>query len=270
MISDAKFNTILAGEMAAITPTTALETPSLAGLKRVAPLEISQALVKLLEITNSRFNLAAHKKLNEIQIGFLVNSILSEYWQWKIDEVAYVLRLGIAGKLQMFDHIDEAVVLGWFREYETTRDAVVDAVAHNQMIADKKAVEHAAANVAEFINGLPQSEAPKGINVHRSYLKSQLSTYTDEDLQRGANYYTANPAKPDAALKVELSKELLAERAERLERATAAAKEKARLLLQGLEAAGLDPAPVEINTDYASDAYWTTRDVASRIDPEAA
>ena len=105
--------------MNAIQPLAALNTPQLSGLKKAAPAETAQVLTQLLTITNSRFNLAPHKKLNEIQIGFLVASILTTHWQLRIDEVVYVLREGIAGRLHTFDHLDEAVVMNWFAEYET-------------------------------------------------------------------------------------------------------------------------------------------------------
>jgi hypothetical protein len=131
----ALYNVHLANAMNQITPTSALETPSLSGLRAASSMETAKVLTKLLETMNSRFNFAEHKKLNEVQIGFLVGSILTNYWRWKIDEVVYVLREGIAGKLKTFDHIDEAVVLGWFREYEPIRDGLVVAAAHNERAA---------------------------------------------------------------------------------------------------------------------------------------
>lgn len=134
----ALYNVHLANALNQITPESALETPQLSGLKAAAPLETAKALTKLLETMNARFNFAAHKKLNEIQIGFLVGSILTEYWRWKIDEVAYVLRQGIAGKLKSFDHLDEAVVLGWFREHEATREALIERAAYNENLRHKE------------------------------------------------------------------------------------------------------------------------------------
>ena len=63
-------------EMNAVQPLAALQSPQLSGLKKAAPDEISSALTQLLTIMNSRFNFREDKKLNKIQIGFLVGSIL--------------------------------------------------------------------------------------------------------------------------------------------------------------------------------------------------
>lgn len=114
----AVFATRLSMAMNGVQPAEALHTPQLSGLRKAAPEELSAALTQLFAITNSRFNFAAHKKLNVVQIGFLVGTLLTSYWQFKFDEVVYVLREGIAGRLDTFDHLDEAVVMGWFRQYE--------------------------------------------------------------------------------------------------------------------------------------------------------
>ena len=161
----AKYNVRLADAMNAVTPASALETPSLSGLRGASPQETAKVLTTLLETMNSRFNFAEHKKLNEVQIGFLAGSILTNYWRWKIDEVVYVLREGIAGRLKSFDHIDEAVVLGWFREYEPVRDGLIEAAAHNERVryneSGKQRIEQMeAAYVRQYCTTLEQELLP--------------------------------------------------------------------------------------------------------------
>lgn len=256
-----------------VQPATAIQGPQLSAIRSADPAALVDAITNLLSYVNGMFNFAEHKKFNTIQVSMLANDIAQRYWQLKFDEVVYVLREGTNGRYHTFDRLDPGVIHGWFTEYIAERDALVEQLAHNQMIAERKASEVANTNVAEFINGLPQSEAPKGINVHRSYLKSQLSTYTDEDLQRGANYYAANPRKPEAALKLELAKELIQERADRLARATAEAKEKARQMLvkmkemERVECRCDNAQPGEVCPD-CHDSGWIAPEEATH--PEAA
>ena len=101
-----------------LSPLEAMGTPQLSGLKKASPDELAHAIGHLLKLTMSRFNFADNKTLDDSQISYLVSSIVAHYWMYKIDEVAYVLREGIAGRLHTFDRLDEAVIMRWFAEYE--------------------------------------------------------------------------------------------------------------------------------------------------------
>lgn len=258
--------------MMAVSPATAMNGPQLSAIRRADPQVPVQAVARLLGYVDGMFNFAEHKKLNTLQASMLANDIAQRYWQLKFDEVVYVLREGANGRYHTFDRIDPGVIHGWFNEYLAERDELVEALAHNQMIAEKRESELANTNTAELLNGLPQSEAAPKIDVHREYLKKRIEAYGDEELQHGVTYYGNRRHLEDAELKSELCQEVLTERAERLAKTQAALKAKVRETLNRyaeMEAQDVDSEPVYINTTYASDDYWTTEQVAKRKDEAA-
>ena len=201
-----------------VQPLEALQTPQLSGLKKAAPQEVVDALTQLFTVMNSRFNFAEHKKLNQIQIGFLVGSILTTHWQFKFDEVVYVLREGIAGRLHTFDHIDEAVVLNWFREYEVKQreDLLIQHThAQRQAAAPAKPIE---AMAAMYVKQYCVKLQPDQLHAYKAQLQQQ------------------HPDKPELADAVdEYSASLWAD-AERAEKRRTEQRERARLMLQRFEA----------------------------------
>lgn len=225
----ALYNVHLANAMNQVTSLSALETPSLSGLRAASALETAKVLTKLLSTTNSRFNFAEHKKLNEVQIGFLVGSILTNYWRWKIDEVVLVLREGIAGKLKSFDHIDEAVVLGWFREYESVREALIETAAYNQTIAHKE-------------TGKQRIEQMGPV-----YVKQYCATMEPHELpeyEEGLRVKFAD--RPELAQAVAEYQHEQDQRVQAETRRLEAAREKARILLGQINAQDYPPAALEL------------------------
>lgn len=149
----------------------ALQTPQLSGLKKAAPQETAQALTRLLTLMNSRFNFAEHKKMNAVQIGFLVGSILTTHWQLKFDEVVYVLREGIAGRLHTFDHLDEAVVLNWFREYDDKqRGDLMSQHAHDQRVNTAEPPKPIAAMAPMYVTQFCVKLQPDQLHAYRAQL----------------------------------------------------------------------------------------------------
>lgn len=253
-----------------VQPATALQGPQLSAIRAAEPAAAADAITRLLKYVDGMFNFAEHKKLNTIQASMLANDIAQRYWQLKFDEVVYVFREGANGRYHTFDRIDPGVIHGWFSEYLKERDELVEALAHNQMIAEKKASDLANQNTVEYLNNLPQSDGKPAVDIHRSYLKNRMEASTDEDLHKGVAYYTRNQHLEDAALKVELAQEVLQERATRLQRAQEAARAKARQALQEfaqIEAQDVDYELI-INPSEDQNGYWKTKDVAKR--PNAA
>lgn len=252
--------------MMLVQPAAALQGPQLSAIRAADPNAAVQAIARLLGYVDGMFNFAEHKKLNTIQASMLANDIAQRYWQLKFDEVVYVFREGANGRYHTFDRIDPGVIHGWFAEYLKERDALVEQLAHNQMIQEKQQRQLDATNAAEYLNGLPQSQAPE-LNVHRQYLKKRLDTYTDEELKHGITYYSGRANLQDALLKVELCRELLRERETRLQRAQDATKAKARDMLSKFaefEAQDAESEPIIINPSTDQDGYWKTKDVAKR------
>ena len=215
----ARFATRLSMAMNDVRPLPALQSPQLSGLNKAAPTETAQALTQLLTTMNSRFNFAANKKMNDMQIGFLVGSILTTHWQFKFDEVVYVLREGIAGRLHTFDHIDEAVVLNWFREYdEQQREDLLS--------------QHAHAARAKSLEPARPIEAMGPLYVKQYCVKlapDQLPAYK---AQLQANH----PDKPELAQAVEDYAASLWVQAERDETRREEQRERARRMLDRYEA----------------------------------
>lgn len=169
-----------------VQPLAALQSPQLSGLKKAAPDEVSQALTQLLTIMNSRFNFREDKKLNKYQIGFLVGSILTTHWQFKFDEVVYVLREGIAGRLHTFDHIDEAVVLNWFREYdEKQREDLLTQHAHAQRTKSAEPAQPIEAMAPMYVAQFCVTLQPDQLHAYRAQLvrdhpdRPELATAVD-------------------------------------------------------------------------------------------
>lgn len=214
----AVFATRLSQAMNQVQPLEALQSPQLSGLKKASPMELAQALTQLFTTMNSRFNFAAHKKLNDIQIGFLVGSILTTHWQYKFDEVVYVLREGIAGRLHTFDHIDEAVVLNWFREYDVKQreDLLIQHThAQRQAVAPAKPIEAMAAMyVKQYCVKLQPDQLPA--------YKAQLQQ--------------SHPDKPELAAAVDEYTADLWSQAEREEKRRQGQRERARRMLERYEA----------------------------------
>ncbi len=200
--------------MNAVEPLAALATPQLSGLKKAAPAETAAVLTQLLSITNSRFNFRPDKKLNDLQIGFLVGSILTTHWQFRIDEVVYVLREGIAGRLHTFDHLDEAVVMGWFAEYERKqREDLITRHAHAQRQAAPPAQPIEAMGpmyIKQFCVKLMPDQLP--------HYKAQL--------------LRDHPDKPELAAAVDEYGASLWEAAERREQQLQAQRERGRQMLE--------------------------------------
>lgn len=203
-----------------VQPLAALQSPQLSGLKKAAPVEISDALTQLLTIMNSRFNFAEHKKLNKIQIGFLVGSILTTHWQFKFDEVVYVLREGIAGRLHTFDHLDEAVVLNWFREY------------------DEKQREDLLAQHTHALRG-PATPAAPIAAMGPMYIKAHCVKLQPDQLWAYQQQLATNhPDKPELAEAVAEYSASLWQQAEREELRKEEQRQRARLMLERYEAEG--------------------------------
>lgn len=204
-----------------VQPLEALQTPQLSGLKKAAPAEVVSALTQLLTTMNSRFNFREDKKMNEMQIGFLVGSILTTHWQFKFDEVVYVLREGIAGRLHTFDHIDEAVVLNWFREYdEKQREDLLSQHAHALR-----------ANSTEPARPI-EAMGPMYVRQHCVKLQpDQLHAYR-------AQLAETHPDKPELAAAVDDYSASLWEAAEREETRREEQRERARKMLARFDAEG--------------------------------
>ena len=204
--------------MNAVQPLAALQTPQLSGLRKAAPNELTAVLSQLLTTMNSRFNFAEHKKMNAVQIGFLVGSILTTHWQLKFDEVVYVLREGIAGRLHTFDHLDEAVVLNWFREYEVRqREDLLIQHTHAQRQAVAPAVP---------------IEAMGPMYVKQYCVKLQPDQLPAYRAQLLCNH----PDRPELAAAVDEYNADLWRAAERAESHLQAQRERGRLMLERFEA----------------------------------
>lgn len=231
-----------------VQPATAIQGPQLSAIRSADPAAATEAITRLLKYVDSMFNFAEHKKLNTLQAAMLANDIAQRYWQLKFDEVVYVLREGANGRYHTFDRIDPGVIHGWFAEYQIERDALVEHLAHNQMIADKQATELANTNIMAYLHNQPQIEAARP-DMHRTYTYMALKARTSEELQQGVAYYTRHPDAPEAELKRQVAEQLLAERKQEEVIAAARINEqrtKARALIAEYDAVTLPTPEIEV------------------------
>lgn len=225
--------------MTRLNPLEALATPQLSGLKKAAPEELSNAIAHLLKLTMSRFNFADNKTLDDSQISYLVSSIVTHYWMYKIDEVAYVLREGIAGRLHTFDRLDEAVIMRWFAEYEVKqRDDLLGQHCQAQRSTPKVTKLEQAAMGPVYVLKACHDHALKA---------DQLDAYKDD---LAARY----PDRPELLAAVDSYAAHLVQAAAKKLEVEAAQRERVRILL-ARTADQLRRIPNE--TDFANDPSLT-------------
>jgi hypothetical protein len=102
-----------------ITLQSALNSPQISSLNKENEKSLSAAIRIALGIVNKMFNLPDTKKLNDMQINYLVSYLKKEYWRFKFDEFIYIFGQGIAGKFgKSYNRLDVEVVSEWFKVYE--------------------------------------------------------------------------------------------------------------------------------------------------------
>ncbi|TGE05592.1 hypothetical protein [Hymenobacter fodinae] len=222
----------LARRQGALTPEIARTSPQISGLSRQAPEATSEALSNLLTFAAAQLNVV--RNLTNVQIALLTMDLMKRYYYWRLDEFIVMLREGIAGRLgeknRILDRFDAQVVGQWCIAYEEQIQAgVMETDAKNQLAS------YAAIESGRALNN----------DMFRAYTRLALETRTDEELQEGIAWFERHPEAPEAALKIEVAREVVASRqlevkkqAERIEEARA----KARALIGEYDAANY-PAP---------------------------
>jgi len=110
--------------------------PNIAELQRLVPkhgnLLVFSILVHALNEVKNLVNVG--KNLTDLQISFIAQKIMSQYWMLKIEEVKYVLHRGIEQE-KLFDRLDPNIVLQWFANYNDER------ICHAIDISNQKETE---------------------------------------------------------------------------------------------------------------------------------
>lgn len=179
-----------------LTPAKARLSPQVSALRKADEDGVAEALSNLLIFTAAQFNCV--RNLTDTQIMLLSQDLPVRYWHWRIDEFAYVFREAAAGRWgKVYDRLDPPTVQEWCATYETQ--------VRGEQVAAEAESRAAGYKAAEADTGPPTDMA-------RAYLRAQLETKPDEELQAGISYYLRHSDAPAAGLKKQLAEAVLADR----------------------------------------------------------
>lgn len=120
-----------------LTPALARASVQVSALTAAARGDAAEALGNLLTFAASQFNVG--KNLNDVQIAVLAGQLLRDYWHWRFDEFALVLREAVAGRYgTTYDRVDAPTVNGWCQLYEAQRNALEADATEQQVLAWKR------------------------------------------------------------------------------------------------------------------------------------
>lgn len=132
------------------------ELPSISKIKKeLSVIENGEIIFNALltkEITGlvSSFNVG--KTMNDTQISFVRETLKSDYFYLKLDEIKFVFNQAKKGKFGItYDRIDCAVICGWLDQYISDRDQILtEKRIHEKKLAEKIVVPDENSVVADF------------------------------------------------------------------------------------------------------------------------
>jgi hypothetical protein len=184
------------------SPVVARQSAQVSAITKAAGTESAddavEALGNLLTFAAAQFNVG--KNLNDPQVALLAHDMLEQYWHWRFDEFAYVLKQATAGRYgTSYDRIDAPTVHGWCMRYEQERTELLEAEALRR---------HKAHRLAEMNRDalLPDERMPE------LYFRAKLEAMPDDELRRGIRFYWPLRAEEMPAKKITIALAILRER----------------------------------------------------------
>lgn len=160
-----------------LTPATARQSPQASALTAAARGDTAEALGNLLTFAAGQFNVG--KNLTNVQVAVLANQLLRDYWHWRFDEFALVLREAVAGRYgTTYDRVDAPTVNGWCQLYEAQRNAL-EAEATEQQVREWKRQQPATSPLARDPAFGPDYQGAR----------QQLEALSDADLVATGRHY---------------------------------------------------------------------------------
>ncbi len=160
-----------------LTPALARQSVQVSALTAAARGDAAEALGNLLTFAAAQFNVG--KNLNDVQIAVLAGQLLRDYWHWRFDEFALVLREAVAGRYgTTYDRVDGPTINGWCQLYEAQRNAL-EADATEQQVREWKRQQPTRSPLA----------ADPDFGSHYADARQQLEALSDADLVATGRQY---------------------------------------------------------------------------------
>lgn len=104
------------------------------------------------EITGLVTSFNVGKTMSDVQISFVRETLKTDYYYLKLDEVRFVFNQAKKGKYgQVYDRIDCAIICGWLDQYVSERDQIItEKRIHEKKLAEKTVVPDENSVVADF------------------------------------------------------------------------------------------------------------------------
>jgi hypothetical protein len=99
--------------------------------------EIRLALLKAIDYMLAFYSDSVHK-MNVSQAMMLINTLLVDFYYFKLEEVILILKNGKIGRYgKIYNRVDADIVYSWFVEYSKERDIYVENMREQERIHHK-------------------------------------------------------------------------------------------------------------------------------------